>query len=93
MSDCGHVYKNGCYSCLETKIDKIENKIDKLLMYKTSEAGYKDGYKEGVRNMWEAMKLRCDENFFNEVAENGCEHLECTFKTCPIAQKLLKGVK
>ena len=32
MSECGHVYKTGCYSCLETKIDKIENKIDKLLM-------------------------------------------------------------
>ena len=56
MSDCGHVYKNGCYSCLETKIDKIENKIDKLLMYKTSEAGYKDGYEKGVRDMWEAGK-------------------------------------
>ena len=70
------------------------------------EEGYKSGYKKGVRDMWEAMKLRCDENFFNEendttechelvfeVAENGCEHLECAFETCPIAQKLLKGVK
>ena len=77
---------------------------------KTMEAIIKDkelkAYEKGVRDMWEAMKLRCDENFFNEendttecrelifeVAENGCEHLECTFKTCPIAQKLLKGVK
>ena len=70
------------------------------------EEGIKDGYEKGVRDMWEAMKLRCDENFFNEendttechelifeVAENGCEQLECTFKTCPIAKKLLKGVK
>jgi hypothetical protein len=68
--------------------------------------GFEAGYEKGVRDMWEAMKLRCDENFFNEntdmtechelifeVAENGCEHLECTFETCPIAQKLLKGVK
>jgi len=66
----------------------------------------KTAYKKGLRNMWEAMKLRCDENFFNEdtdttechelvfeVAENGCEHVECKFNNCPIAQKLLKAVK
>ena len=88
MSECGHVYKTGCYSCLETKIDKIENKIDKLLMYKTSEAGYKDGYEKGVRDMWEVAKDK-----FSCMCDSWYVKNKCVFETCPIAQKLLKGVK
>lgn len=47
--------------------------------------GYRKGYKKALRDMLKKMCM-CP---FNEIL---CEK-ECTSKTCPIAQKLLKAVK
>ena len=66
---------------------------------KTMEAIIKDkelkAYEKGVRDMFDVMQISCEERYkatccklvsvkFND---------ECTFENCPIAQKLLKGVK
>jgi len=69
---------------------------------------FEAGYEKGVRDMWEVTKKHCefklvkyketDDNgeSFNAVEKTYCNEgngKKCTFKTCPIAQKLLKGVK
>jgi hypothetical protein len=57
------------------------------------EQDYKDGHKKGVRDMWEAGKEKCEgEAYFDGNNSAECKD-NCTFETCPIAQKLLKGVK
>ena len=57
------------------------------------EQDYKDGHKKGVRDMWEAGKEKCEgEAYFDGNNSAECKD-NCTFETCPIAQKLLKGVE
>ena len=65
----------------------MSNKTVSLTYYENLVA-YKDGYEKGVRDMWEISKDKlscmCDSWYIKN---------KCVFETCPIAQKLLKGVK
>lgn len=66
--------------------------------------GFEAGYEKGVRDMWKAIQKHCYE-LERIITENKkkkewtihefCKprKRKCTFETCPIAQKLLKGVK
>jgi len=52
-------------------------------------------YKQGVRDMWEATRYNC---YSSTMEHEGCcsgfdKNDDCDIETCPIAQKLLKGVK
>ena len=53
------------------------------------EEGIKDGYEKGVRDMWEATRQKCGYRIVTLCDIGGV----CNIETCPIAQKLLKGVK
>jgi flagellar biosynthesis/type III secretory pathway protein FliH len=52
------------------------------------EDGKKAGYEKGVRDMWEVAKDK-----FSCMCDSWYVKNKCVFETCPIAQKLLKGVK
>ena len=58
------------------------------------EAGIKDGYEKGVRDMWEATREICRYGKgYKLCSKTYHELVECISETCPIAEKLLKGVK
>ena len=61
------------------------------------EQDYKDGHKKGVRDMWEATHNHCKKlhcGYVRPDVDQNCENgYMCVFNNCPIAQKLLKGVK
>ena len=66
------------------------------------EEGIKDGYEKGVRDMWEATQRTCIKKTFiscsssaacGEIIEKENNVATCHLNNCPIAQKLLKGVK
>ena len=46
-------------------------------------------YKQGVWDMWEATQRKCGYRIVTLCDIGGV----CNIETCPIAQKLLKGVK
>ena len=46
-------------------------------------------YKQGVWDMWEATRQKCGYRIVTLCDIGGV----CNIETCPIAQKLLKGVK
>ena len=51
---------------------------------------FNQGYEKGVRDMWEVAKANC----YSCTMEHGFDNNgNCDINTCPIAQKLLKGVK
>ena len=69
---------------------------------KTMEAIIKDkelkAYEKGVRDMYYQFRKDCASNISEHTKEDYCLHEKdttgnCTVETCPIAQKLLKGVK
>jgi hypothetical protein len=69
---------------------------------KTMEAIIKDkelkAYEKGVRDMYYEFRKDCASNISEYKKEDSCFHRKdttgkCTFETCPIAEKLLKGVK
>ena len=51
--------------------------------------GFEAGYEKGVRDMWEATRQKCGYRIATLCDIGGV----CNFETCPIAQKLLKGVE
>lgn len=60
--------------------------------------GFEAGYEKGVRDMYYEFRKDCASNISEYKKEDSCFHKKdttgkCTLETCPIAQKLLKGVK
>lgn len=50
---------------------------------------FNQDYEKGVRDMWEATRQKCGYRTVTLCDIGGV----CNIETCPIAQKLLKGVK